>query len=216
MIFLLLGWLLCHPFLYGENFEFLSEKERNALAKGAHVHVLASAAILQLTNSQGKMNAGAVINTMKAAWSVGKPLVTRGRVVLGLAKETADRAQEQREISSASASGSNTTTGGGMGEGPEDSDEEKDLLHNDLCNQEQMSQPGKITHRGDLSSTHKDYFKDAEKFAKELGGEASDYVKKTSTARILANGETSQVHWVENLKTGQRFNFKTVMENANK
>ncbi len=180
------------------------------------IHMAASNAILQLTDRQGKMNMSAAIDTLRGAWAVGKPLVTRGRVVLGLAKETVDRAQEQREISSASASGSSATTGGPMGEGPEDSDEEKDLLHNDLCNQEQMSQPGKITHRGDLDSTHKDYFRDAEKFAKELGGEASDYVKKTSTARILANGETSQVHWVENLKTGQRFNFKTVMENASK
>jgi hypothetical protein len=83
------------------------------------MHMAASNAILQLTDRQGKMNAGAVINTMKAAWSVGKPLVTRGRVVLGLAKETVDRAQEQKEDSSASASGSNATAGDPMGD-PDD------------------------------------------------------------------------------------------------
>jgi hypothetical protein len=94
------------------------------------MHMAASNAILQLTDRQGKMNMSAVINTMKAAWSAGKPLVTRGRVVLGLAKETVDRAQEQKEDSSASAGGgkassSSATTGGGMGEGPEDEEGKK-------------------------------------------------------------------------------------------
>ena len=88
------------------------------------MHMAASNAILQLTDRQGKMNVGTVINTMKAAWSAGKPLVTRGRVVLGLAKETVHRAQEQKEDSSASAGGgkassSSATTGGPMGD-PDD------------------------------------------------------------------------------------------------
>lgn len=53
-------------------------------------------------------------------------------------------------------------------------------------------------------------FCDAAKFAQQFGGEAGDWVKKSGTLYRAADGTRFETHWVENLITGQRVNYKTV------
>lgn len=87
------------------------------------IHMVASNAILQLADRQDRMSMGA----LKLAWAVGKPLVTRGRITLGLAKETADKARnlgKAGKAKSSSSSSSSATTGGPMGD-PEDEEGKK-------------------------------------------------------------------------------------------
>ena len=52
-------------------------------------------------------------------------------------------------------------------------------------------------------------FRDAERVASQHGGVASDWSKKTSTPHTAADGTTFETHWVENIQTGQRVEFKT-------
>jgi len=55
-------------------------------------------------------------------------------------------------------------------------------------------------------------FRDAAKMAEKYGGQAADYAKKTSsTIQVQGKGWQTQVetHWIENVKTGQQFEFKT-------
>jgi RHS repeat-associated protein len=52
-------------------------------------------------------------------------------------------------------------------------------------------------------------FRDAPRVAAQYGGKASDWVKKTSSAFTAENGTKFEVHWVENIVTGQRVEFKT-------
>ncbi len=57
--------------------------------------------------------------------------------------------------------------------------------------------------------THKSKFRAAERFAQEYGGEAGDWVKKSTTESVKAsNGYTYQIHWAENVKTGQIVDVK--------
>jgi RHS repeat-associated protein len=52
-------------------------------------------------------------------------------------------------------------------------------------------------------------FRDAARIAKEYGGNAADWVKKTSSSFTAKDGTQFETHWVENLQTGQRVEFKT-------
>jgi hypothetical protein len=52
-------------------------------------------------------------------------------------------------------------------------------------------------------------FRDAGRVASEYGGNPADWVKKTSTSFSAKDGATFETHWVENIKTGQRVEFKT-------
>jgi filamentous hemagglutinin len=52
-------------------------------------------------------------------------------------------------------------------------------------------------------------FRDAARIAKEYGGNAVDWVKKTSSSFTAKDGIQFETHWVENLQTGQRVEFKT-------
>jgi RHS repeat-associated protein len=56
----------------------------------------------------------------------------------------------------------------------------------------------------------KNAFRGAADFATAHGGNAADYVKKSTTASVTSAGgsKVHQVHWVENLKTGQIFDAK--------
>ncbi len=157
------------------------------------MHMAASNAILQLTDRQGKMNVGTVINTMKAAWSAGKPLVTRGRVVLGLAKETVDRAQEQREISSASASGSNATTGGPMGEDPNDP-KKKDKKENDVKYPDNPKE-NPASFRPLESSGAKKNLTDGSVWEKDTSSHGGEQWKRWDTQRSWEKGEKPTSVW---------------------
>lgn len=52
-------------------------------------------------------------------------------------------------------------------------------------------------------------FRDAAKYAAKYGGTPNDWVKMRSSS-WEANGYKFETHWVENLATGQRLDFKTV------
>lgn len=55
-------------------------------------------------------------------------------------------------------------------------------------------------------------FRDAPLVAAEYGGKASDWVKKSSSSFTAPDGTKIEVHWVENLVTGQRIAFKTKLQ----
>lgn len=52
-------------------------------------------------------------------------------------------------------------------------------------------------------------FRDAQRVAQQYGGNAADWVKKTSSSYTARDGVKFETHWVENIKTGQRVEFKT-------
>lgn len=52
-------------------------------------------------------------------------------------------------------------------------------------------------------------FRDAARVAKEHGGNAADWVKKSSSSHTARDGATFETHWVENVRTVQRVEFKT-------
>jgi hypothetical protein len=56
----------------------------------------------------------------------------------------------------------------------------------------------------------KNAFRGAADYASAYGGDASHYVKKSTTASVSSAGgsKVHQIHWVENLKTGQIFDAK--------
>ena len=56
----------------------------------------------------------------------------------------------------------------------------------------------------------KDAFRNAQKFADEFGGESADWVKKSTTESVTTQGGdvVHQIHWVENVKTGQIVDVK--------
>jgi hypothetical protein len=52
-------------------------------------------------------------------------------------------------------------------------------------------------------------FREAARVAREHGGNASDWVKKSSSSYTARDGATFETHWVENVRTGQRVEVKT-------
>jgi len=52
-------------------------------------------------------------------------------------------------------------------------------------------------------------FRNAGQTAQKYGGNAADWVKKSSSHYNDATGADFETHWVENVKTGQRVEFKT-------
>ena len=52
-------------------------------------------------------------------------------------------------------------------------------------------------------------FRDAQRIAQQYGGNAADWVKKSSSSFLSRDGTRFETHWVENIRTGQRVEFKT-------
>ena len=52
-------------------------------------------------------------------------------------------------------------------------------------------------------------FRDAQRIAAEHGGNPSDWAKMTSPSHTARDGVTFETHWVENVRTRQRVEFKT-------
>ena len=52
-------------------------------------------------------------------------------------------------------------------------------------------------------------FRDALRVAGDHGGDAADWVKKSSSSYAARDGVRFETHWVENVKSGQRVEFKT-------
>ena len=74
-----------------------------------------------------------------------------------------------------------------------------------LASEQQIGDVGRVI-AGQGSKTA---FRDAERIAREYGGSAADWVKKSSSSYAARDGTLFETHWVENLRTGQRVEFKT-------
>lgn len=83
-------------------------------------------------------------------------------------------------------------------------------LNKSLASEQQMGEAGTIM----AGANARVAFRDAARIAKQYGGEAADWVKKTSSS-YSCNGTRFETHWVENVKTGQRVEFKTKMPGGN-
>lgn len=74
-----------------------------------------------------------------------------------------------------------------------------------LASRQQMSEVGEII----AGQGSKAKFRDAQRVADTYGGNADDWVKKSSSSYSAPDGTKFETHWVENLQTGQRVEYKT-------
>jgi hypothetical protein len=92
-------------------------------------------------------------------------------------------------------------------------------LRENLIHQQQLQEVGRITSQGGLHAeqySRHQIFQDVIYYQQKYGGEAKDWVKKSSTRAHLMDKIEMETHWVENLKTGDRFDFKVVKLNTTK
>lgn len=54
---------------------------------------------------------------------------------------------------------------------------------------------------------------DIDRLLAQYGGEAGDWTKMTTRAHVADDGTKLSVHWYENIRTGQRVEFKTKIDN---
>jgi RHS repeat-associated protein len=78
-------------------------------------------------------------------------------------------------------------------------------LEKQFASESQMGEIGTIMAGADARAP----FRDAARVAEQYGGEAADWVKKTSSTFASRDGTKFETHWVENLRTGQRIEHKT-------
>jgi hypothetical protein len=78
-------------------------------------------------------------------------------------------------------------------------------LNKSLASQSQLSEAGTIM----AGSGGRVPFRDASRVAEQYGGSPGDWVKKTSSSYTARDGAKFETHWVENIQTGQRVEFKT-------
>ncbi len=78
-------------------------------------------------------------------------------------------------------------------------------LSKSLASEAQMSEVGEIL----AGVGGRVPFRDAERVAQQYGGSPTDWVKKTSSSYTGRDGIQFETHWVENIKTSQRIEFKT-------
>ena len=81
-------------------------------------------------------------------------------------------------------------------------------LQKNLATRSQFSEAGTTT----AGRGSKDIFRNAGQSAKRYGGNSADYVKKSSSQFKASDGYKFETHWIENLKTGKRFEPKTIIE----
>ncbi len=84
-------------------------------------------------------------------------------------------------------------------------------LNKSLASQAQMSEVGEIM----AGPGGRVPFRDAGRIASQYGGNPADWVKRTSTSYTARDGVKFETHWVENIKTGQRVEFKTKFPGGN-
>ena len=153
------------------------------------IHALTAASIMQLTDRRtDRLSVAPLFLGGLVVGRVAIPHVVRWSRTIVNAYLLAEQVREQAEEAAKKVADESSSAATGGGDEDPGSDDEKDLLHNDLCNQEQMSQPGKITHTSS-GANKTDIFENAGKYARDYGGDVADYVKKTSTSRTLADGK---------------------------
>ena len=78
-------------------------------------------------------------------------------------------------------------------------------LNKQLASIEQLGEKGKI-----IAGPNSKYpFRNANKYSKCYGGNSSEWVKKSSSFYKSSDGRKFETHWIENIKTEQRYEFKT-------
>ena len=90
----------------------------------------------------------------------------------------------------------------------ETSNSEAKLAINSVRLQKQLASEAQMVSEGKII-VNSDKLKKASKLAKQYGGKAENWVKKASDKFISKDGVKFEIHWYENLKTGQRVEFKT-------
>jgi hypothetical protein len=78
-------------------------------------------------------------------------------------------------------------------------------LNKSLASQSQLGEAGTIM----AGPGGRVPFRDAPRVAQQYGGSPSDWVKKSSSSYTARDGAKFETHWVENIQTGQRVEFKT-------
>lgn len=78
-------------------------------------------------------------------------------------------------------------------------------LNNSLASEAQMSEVGQII----AGVGAKKGFRGAPRIARTFGGRPEDWVKKSSSTYKTRDGVLFETHWLENIKTGQKVEFKT-------
>ena len=77
-------------------------------------------------------------------------------------------------------------------------------LEKALASEAQMGEAG-ITMAGASRGTP---FRGGQRAAQDHGGDAADWVKKSSSSSASRDGTKFETHWIENTKTGERAEFK--------
>ena len=80
----------------------------------------------------------------------------------------------------------------------------RDLLYHQLHIQEKMGEVGK-TFAGKGTD---ELFRNEDRIVRHYGGEIGEWVKKTSSDFTTKSGQHIELHWVENMKTGKRVEYK--------
>lgn len=80
----------------------------------------------------------------------------------------------------------------------------KDLLHHKLSIQERMGEVGTPFAGGNTGNI----FKNENRIVNQYGGSLGDWVKKSSSKFTTKAGQDIELHWVENIKTGKRVEYK--------
>jgi len=80
-------------------------------------------------------------------------------------------------------------------------------LTKQLASQAQMAEVGTVI----AGQGARRAFRDAGRVAAQYGGEAADWVKMRSSSFRAADGMRFETHWLQNLRTGVREEFKTVL-----
>jgi hypothetical protein len=97
--------------------------------------------------------------------------------------------------------------GGGYGAGSKAANNAADAvrLRKSLASKEQMTEVGTVM----AGPGGRVPFRDASRVADLHGGNAADWVKKTSSSYLAPDGTRFETHWVENIRTAERVEFKT-------
>jgi hypothetical protein len=81
-------------------------------------------------------------------------------------------------------------------------------LNKSIENQQYMKETGRLIAGPGANNP----FKDVTFKIKEYGGSAEDWVKMKSSSYKAPDGKVIESHWIENVKTGERQEFKSVFD----
>jgi hypothetical protein len=83
----------------------------------------------------------------------------------------------------------------------------RNKLFKQLATESQIGEKGTVI----AGKGSRSIFRNAEHSARKYGGNADDYVKKSSSSVVTPDGYKIETHWVENMATGKKYEPKTIM-----